>query len=538
VEVESEGQSPVLAVVLGWVLFGEVEVGAAGCRRQGMRRELGWRELDFAIAELLKSLYEVGSSGAWGSFTWRFRSKLENASDRVFHWFRVSGDKAANSSHGFQSRLRPRIPIFAFTSSKKVCIPLSRPKSNKSSRDPPTALTMAEETIAAEPLPPMVEDKSAAVAKIEELIKKAKTQYALKNFCDAADLYSDACELQDQVNGEMVPENAELLFLYGRALFRVAVSKSDVLGGQVAGEKKKEKSSANGAAAAAASTDADALATGEEKIAEEVIEAAVEAKGEPRTSDKEEKTVGNQPYFQITGMENWDSDEDEDADEGAEGEPEEEEDEFAMAYEILDMARVLLEKQLNALKSELETQNGADKGKGKAEEGTQLSPEERHIKERLSDIHDLEAEVALENERFLDAIPETRASLELKQELYPQDHNLIAEGHFKLSLALEFAAVTKIREAQAQEGANAKVSEADVDEEMRGEAREQMELAITSCRMRLAREEQRLEGLDSTEREKQLKAIAEVKEIIEEMETRVSRILGHQPTYTQLTPRS
>ena len=75
--------------------------------------------------------------------------------------------------------------------------------------------------------------------KLAELTQAASLQYSLKNFSAAADHYADAVEIQAELNGEMAPENAELLFYYGRALYKVAVAKSDVLGNKVAQEDQK-----------------------------------------------------------------------------------------------------------------------------------------------------------------------------------------------------------------------------------------------------------------------------------------------------------
>ena len=67
-----------------------------------------------------------------------------------------------------------------------------------------------------------------------------------------------------------------------------------------------------------------------------------------------------------------------------------------MAFEILDLARVLFTKRLEASHSEKED------GKGKEVETSDGdSPIVKHIKERLADTHDLLAEISLENERCL-----------------------------------------------------------------------------------------------------------------------------------------
>ena len=72
-------------------------------------------------------------------------------------------------------------------------------------------------------------------AQLEQLKASATQQYSLKNYGAAAEFYSEAAEVQDQVNGEMSPDNSDLLYQYGRCLYHLGVSKSDVLGGKVAG---------------------------------------------------------------------------------------------------------------------------------------------------------------------------------------------------------------------------------------------------------------------------------------------------------------
>ena len=155
---------------------------------------------------------------------------------------------------------------------------------------------------------------------------------------------------------------------------------------------------------------------------------------------------------------------------------------------------------------------------------TEESPEVRLIKERLADTHDLQAEISLENERFVDAISDSRAALELRKQLHPQESSLIAEGHYKLSLALEFASVTAVREAQREQdaGPRGKPEDAQVDMELRDEAAVEMEAAITSLELRTKKEESELPNLPVEKKEEQQKSIADAKEMIEEMKQRVS----------------
>ncbi|KAI5364091.1 putative tetratricopeptide-like helical domain superfamily, tetratricopeptide, SHNi-TPR [Septoria linicola] len=368
------------------------------------------------------------------------------------------------------------------------------------------------------------EDEQKLPAKLEQLKAAATREYSLKNYGTAAERYADACEVQDLVNGEMSIENADLLYQYGRCLYHVAVANSDVLGGKVASSEeptrkkrkvaKKEQDAGEGGSSSSSSSSnliGDAIKSGEQKLAEDVVEAAVGTKdgivsGSAREGTKETTKPGNSsnPFFQISGDDNWTDSEDdgEDAD-GEDGEAEDDDDDFAIAFEVLDMARILLARKLESLQD----------SKDKSEEE---KPEARQIRERLADTHDLQAEIALENERFSDAINDTRDSLALKMQLYPEENSLIAEAHFKLSLALEFASVTS-----TQEDANGVNKVAQVDEEMRADAAKEMELAIASCRARIAKEEASLASLDEAKAAEVKKSLIDVKEMVGEMETRL-----------------
>jgi HAT1-interacting factor 1 len=339
------------------------------------------------------------------------------------------------------------------------------------------------------------EEEEATPERLTSLITSANLQYSLKNYDVAAETYSLATELQATLNGEMTPANAELLYLYGRCLFKVAVLRSDVLGGQVAGETPKPKKT-NGEAA-------NGVGGG----------AAV----------KEESK--NAPFFQVLDSDPEDDDEDEEGQ--GEGEAQEEEDDFATAYEILDLARVLYAKQMDDMEGGGATVESSDKGKGKAtaeSEVQSMSPELRHIKERLADTHDLQAEISLENERFEDAIEDSRSTLKLRQQLSPKESELIAEAHYKLALALEFTFFKAVREAKEQEGQNAPSTSGEVEPKMLYEAVENLVAAISSCEARIANEESKLAGLPVEEASIKKRDIKEVGEIVQEMMTRVSQL--------------
>lgn len=384
------------------------------------------------------------------------------------------------------------------------------------------------------PIPPIT--MSTQESELIQLKAKALKAYAQKDYASSTELYASACELQSVLYGENNPRNAHLLYLYGRSLFEVALKKSDVLGG-AAQEDKKPKDEKKG------------------KKAMDKLEGASGA--EVAIGKKALEKGAKVGLFSFTGDENWDdSDGEEDAGEEGEGEGEEAEkegeeddDDFTLAWEILDYARVLFLKQLSPDTSD--TKAGAtsdvppaestttdtptkEVAESKVAESKEDKPESKEVPKlditkpvvpsgdeakalhtALADTYDLLGEVSLESESFAQAARDLRSSLDLKLELYPVESTLISEAHYKLSLALEFAA------------AGEDVSDND---KMKGreEAAVEMEKAIASCRARIEKEEKAaaaLAALDDDDKGKGkeyvTKSLTDAREMVEELETRV-----------------
>lgn len=333
-------------------------------------------------------------------------------------------------------------------------------------------------------------------SRLEDLKTQAAAKDAVKDYNAAAELYSEATELQAEVNGEMSVDNADLLYAYGKALYNVAVSKSDVLGTKVAGETAPDsKNAPQSERASSAGIIGDAIAR-----------SATERRAD---TTKEEKPETNKPFFQFTGDENFD-DSDSDDDENEPAQEDEEDDDFANAFEVLDLTRVLLLRKLE------ETQAN----KAEDQQTPDIQTQIKDIKERLADTYDLQAEISLEGEKFPHAVDDLRAALALKQELHPKDNPSLAECHYKLSLALEFSSVTAQKDGEEQAADD---KPAAIDEDMRAEAAKHMEAAVESCKLRISNEEARLkngeigeEGIPAAK-----KNIANVKEIVTDMEQRV-----------------
>lgn len=105
--------------------------------------------------------------------------------------------------------------------------------------------------------------------------------------------------------------------------------------------------------------------------------------------------------------------------------------------------------------------------------------------------------------------------MKFKKELYTDDNEIIAEAHFKLSLALEFASVT----TQAGEKAETQT----FDEKLREEAANELEAAINSTKLKLQNKEVELATMASPEDNEVTRAtITDVKDMIADMEQRVS----------------
>ncbi|RKF59965.1 NASP-related protein sim3 [Erysiphe neolycopersici] len=335
-----------------------------------------------------------------------------------------------------------------------------------------------------------------------DLCAKGGICYTQKNYEQAADLYSRATELQVELNGEMSPENAEILFLYGRSLFKLGQSKSDVLGEVSGNMKKKSKSETSSATSGKIG----------KEIGQEIDDTNnnILAQNTKAESENHQNTLdAKKQLFQFTGDENFEGSDEEEVQNEEDQEEEDDGDDLAAAFDVLDLARVLFEKKLKTLKA------SDDEGK----ESKDLSIV-RRCKERLADTHDQLAEISLENESFPAAVADCRAALAYKKELYSEEESIIAEAHFKLSLALEFAAITT-RDGDGDENKE-KEKAHEMDQSLRNEAADEMEAAIKSTNLRLQEKELSLTKLDSPDKlENTRNQITEIKEMLSELQTRL-----------------
>jgi HAT1-interacting factor 1 len=374
---------------------------------------------------------------------------------------------------------------------------------------------------------PVAQSNSDQRAQLTELIAKATAEYAVKHYSEAAELYSQATELQTELNGEMALENADLYFSYGKCLFYLAQQTSSVLGGTAASAqlssskapKSGKKRKANGATKAEAS---GINGEGSGAISKALASAADETV--PNVGDvipgedlkQPQDSTSDKPFFQISGdAEGWDESDDDEAEEDDEAD-EEEDDDFATSYEFLDLARVLYLKKLEQCQEHaLE-----DSDKGKYVASIDLTPEVKSLKARVADIYDLQSEVDLEGEKYAEAATDLRACVALREELEAPESSILAECHYKLSLALEFSANTQLRDAQGNP-----TGEVQVDWTVRNVAIAQQEKAIDVCKARVAKETLALEQLEAgSAKDKAMAQIEDVQDMIAEMEVRLAEL--------------
>lgn len=243
---------------------------------------------------------------------------------------------------------------------------------------------------------------SDAVAK---LITEGSKYYAVKDYEQAATSYADACAAFNEENGS---DDADLLLLYGKALFQNGVAKSGVLGAVGNDEPEKEK---------------------DDKENEDFLEEGMAE--EAGVAQEEEEDQGEEGEEGEQDEQDQDDQSDNDDDEA----PEEEQTDFEVAWEILDLARSLFAKQVEELE-EANAQLERPLLKSDAEE-----PKNAYTVavQKLSEVYDLLGEVSLESENFPQAAVDIEACLDLRKQLYDASKSsLVSESHYKLSLALEF----------------------------------------------------------------------------------------------------
>ncbi|KAI9310880.1 hypothetical protein BX666DRAFT_1139233 [Dichotomocladium elegans] len=200
------------------------------------------------------------------------------------------------------------------------------------------------------------------------LLEEGDRALSLNNYMTSVSKLGEACQLFDAIYGELAPECGDAYYSYGRALLQNAIEQNTVLGN--AGN-------------------------------------AEEAPKSVGSSNKQQPVNSAKFHFEDDEEEEQEQADDDDNEE-EDNEKEPEEDDFEMAWDMLDLARVVFEK----------------------DEGKQL---------KLADVYLCLGDVSAETEKFDQAVQDYRKALEIKQGLLEESDRQLAEAHYKIALALEFS---------------------------------------------------------------------------------------------------
>ncbi|CAI5757748.1 unnamed protein product [Candida verbasci] len=243
--------------------------------------------------------------------------------------------------------------------------------------------------------------------KVLRLLSEGSKAYSLKDYALASEKYGLACELfSNDYEGK---EDADLLLLYGKALFQNGVSKSEVFGGQAPTNTKEEEEEEE--------EDND-----DSKDQFQFYDGAETLEGQ---ENQEVEQEDDEPTPKI-------EEEQEQEQEQEQEDQEDDKSDFELAWEVLDIARSLFEKQVDE-----NSKDGEKLSVPYLSKDTESNSYVVSLK-KLSEVYDLLGEVSLEAENFKQASEDLNKCLEIRLNLYSSDDSLISESHYKLALALEF----------------------------------------------------------------------------------------------------
>ncbi|GAA6060568.1 hypothetical protein JCM10212_006803 [Sporobolomyces blumeae] len=263
----------------------------------------------------------------------------------------------------------------------------------------PTPADSPQVVASFEPLTHKPATAAAAAAPTEDRLAQGARALALSKYAEACESLAFALESLTEQYGEMAKESVDALILYGKALLGSAIAQSAVLGDKGPSAPALPENP-NGAT----STSSNATAG--------PSNAAFHFGGD--AEDEEEEDAGQ----------GQDGDED---GEGAEGDPE---DDFEQAFTMLDMARKIIEEEVDEIEKEIREGSEGEKGANDAKR--------KERKEKLAEVHRLLGDVETENERFESAVEEYSSSLSILTRTRSPSDRILAEQHMLIALALEF----------------------------------------------------------------------------------------------------
>lgn len=238
------------------------------------------------------------------------------------------------------------------------------------------------------------EKKSPEKSEYEVLLAQGKRHLFVKDYPNAVALLGDACAKMSEMFGELADECADAYFCYGRALLELAREESNVLGT----EPEKEDSDEGDEEGEKEEDDEKVVGEAEEKEKEESGEA------EAKPDEGEEKKMGSEQNEEKDSPADETIDTTKEVNEDEEGEEKEEDvDNLQLAWEVLELAKKIFERQKSDAK--------------------------------LAETYLYLGEVGLESENYSGAIDDMKRCVEIQKQILSPDHREIAETYFQMGVA-------------------------------------------------------------------------------------------------------
>merc|ERR1711909_111085 len=301
---------------------------------------------------------------------------------------------------------------------------------------------------------PQVQDGKSPVKEVkkpEEVQEEAtiflttgKRHLMGKDIPAAVSEFAQACELLSAAFGETGKECAESYYYYGKALLEMSRLESGVLGNALDGVSEEDDEANNSKVEDPSKMTEEEKKEVEEKVGEALKENLVELekRDDETETEKDGKVETNEGEKVKNGAEKADENqEDEDEDEGDESQEdssneqmetdkvtkedeektegkdgEEEPSNLQLAWEMLELAKVIYTKQVDTATD--------DKTK-------------KAIEEKLCRTILTLGEISIENENYSQAVEDIQMCLK-KQGAFSKDSRLVAETHYQLGVAQGF----------------------------------------------------------------------------------------------------
>ncbi|CAF4823925.1 unnamed protein product [Pieris macdunnoughi] len=248
----------------------------------------------------------------------------------------------------------------------------------------------------------MTETTEVPTSSPTDLLAAGRRDLAVREYTSAVESLAKACELLAKEHGDSADECAEAYLWYGKALLGLSREESGVLGDGMPGTKNGDEEGDS----EEQEENADEVPEKDEKGQGDEVEAMDSEQAVQSTSQEE---ASSSKETEQPGTSNGDLNDESMANLGNEDDV----DNLQLAWEMLDLARSILERRAES----------------NAEGARSL----------LADVHLTLGEVALESETYDKAVIDMMSCLEIQKELYSSDDRRIAETHYQIGLANSLA---------------------------------------------------------------------------------------------------